>query len=63
MAEQKTKTALAVEKSKDVSDAIIVGYDRWKDNPSFPSQTLYDMALCITLELKEAGYTIVRKKA
>ena len=63
MAEQKTKPALAVEKNREVSDAIVVGYHRWKENPSFPSQTTYDMALCITLELKEAGYTIVRKKS
>ena len=62
MAEQKTKTALAVEKNKEVRNAIIAGHDNWKDNPSFPSQAPYDMALCIRLKLKEAGYKIVRRR-
>ena len=62
MAEQKAKTALAVEKNREVSNAIIEGHDWWKDNPSFPSQTTYDMAACITVKLAQAGYTIVRKR-
>tara|TARA_Y100000310_G_scaffold82037_1_gene78626 strand:+ start:455 stop:703 length:249 start_codon:yes stop_codon:yes gene_type:complete len=63
MAEQKTKTALAVEKSREVSDAIRAGHAFWKDHPGMPKQSTYDLALSIVVKLKEAGYTIVRKKS
>ena len=62
MAEQKTKTALAVEKNREVSDAIRAGHAFWKDHPGMPKQSTYELARSIVVKLKEAGYTIVRKR-
>ena len=55
-----SKAKQKAEKHKAIMKAIQDGHEFWKDNPMMPSQSTYDLALSITVRLKEAGFKIVK---
>ena len=48
------------EKNQAIMEALQEGHDLWKDHPSMPNQSTYDLALSVTIKLKEAGFKIVK---
>tara|TARA_Y100001963_G_scaffold98400_1_gene135332 strand:+ start:274 stop:456 length:183 start_codon:yes stop_codon:yes gene_type:complete len=54
------KRKFDAEKEKAIVEAIRKGHEFWKDHPSLPNQSTYDLALWIKEEIRRAGFKIVK---
>ena len=49
-----------LEKQRAITKAIQEAHEFWKDHPGLSSQSTYDLALAVTVHLKQAGFKIVK---